>query len=59
MAVVLGGLGILLVHASRLLEHARPNGTWQRLWTALPAATAVVVVAAGVYITSQALQTTF
>ena len=59
MAIVLGGLGIVLVHASRLLERARPGARWQRTWTLLPAATAVVVVAAGVYMTTQAVQTVF
>ena len=59
MAVVLGGVGVLLVHAGRLLESAGPAQRWHRVWAWLPAATAVVVVGAGIWMTSSAIQTAF
>ncbi len=55
MAMVLAGVGFLLVHASRFLSRGRPGTAWQRLWEALPFVTALVVIGAGIYLTSQAL----
>jgi ABC-type nickel/cobalt efflux system permease component RcnA len=59
MAFVLGGVGVLLVHAGRLLESVGTTQRWQRLWAWLPAATAVVVVGAGIWMTTSAIQTAF
>ena len=59
MAFVLGGVGVLLVHAGRLLELAGPSQRWHRLWAWLPAATAVVVVCAGIWMTTSAIRTAF
>jgi len=55
MATVLGGIGILMVRASRFVQRAPQL---QRLWRftpAVPWVTAVVVLGAGIYLTSQAL----
>jgi ABC-type nickel/cobalt efflux system permease component RcnA len=58
MAVVLTGIGLLLVHARRLVERRPSTARLQRLQRfALPVqvATASVVVVLGVVLTSQAL----
>lgn len=55
MATVLGGIGILMVRASRFVQRAPQL---QRLWRftpAVPWVTAIVVLGAGIYLTSQAL----
>ncbi len=55
MAVVLSGIGILMVRASRLVERMpRLGGLW-RFNPAIPWLTAVVVLGAGIYLTTQAL----
>jgi nickel/cobalt exporter len=59
MAFVLGGVGVVLVHAGRLLESMGPSQRWHRAGAWLPAATAVVVVGAGIWMTTTALQTAF
>jgi hypothetical protein len=59
MAFVLGGVGVLLVHAGRLLESTGRSRRWHRLWAWLPAGTAVVVVGAGIWMTTSAIQTAF
>ncbi len=55
MAVVLGGVGILMVRASRLVEHMPRLGRLSRFNPAIPWLTAVVVLGAGIYLTTQAL----
>jgi ABC-type nickel/cobalt efflux system permease component RcnA len=55
MALVLGGVGIALVHASRLAGRLPGAGVLGRRWDLLQVATAVLVVALGVVLTSQAL----
>ncbi len=55
MAVVLGGIGILMVHATKLVERVPRLGPLWRLTPAVPWLTAVVVLGAGIYLTSQAL----
>ncbi len=60
MAIVLGGVGLALVYVGRLLGRI-PSfrlAAGQFGW-ALPAATAVVVLGAGVFLTSQALTQVF
>lgn len=59
MAVVLAGVGLLLVYATRFVERV-PTGTLgRRLWDVLPVATAIVVIGAGIYLTSQAVTQVF
>lgn len=55
MAVVLGGIGILMVHATKLVERVPRVGPLLRLTPAVPWLTAVLVLGAGIYLTSQAL----
>jgi ABC-type nickel/cobalt efflux system permease component RcnA len=57
MAVVLGGIGLALASAGRLLEHAPKLGGLGRLAPVVPWATAVVVLGAGLLLTGQALVT--
>jgi nickel/cobalt exporter len=57
MAVVLVGVGLLLVYARGLLERFPAGGRGRRLGRLLPTATAVVVLLAGLLITTQALMT--
>jgi ABC-type nickel/cobalt efflux system permease component RcnA len=59
MAIVLSGVGLLLVYASRLLERVPRGAFGRRLWDLMPVATAVVVIGAGVYLTSQAVTQVF
>lgn len=59
MAVVLGGAGLLLVHASRLIERMPSAAVGRRAWELLPVATAIVVIGAGIYLTSQAIRQVF
>jgi ABC-type nickel/cobalt efflux system permease component RcnA len=64
MAVVLAGIGLALVYARRAvervsLERVSLGGAWGRIWAGLPVATAVVVIVAGVYLTSQSFATVF
>jgi ABC-type nickel/cobalt efflux system permease component RcnA len=59
MAVVLGGVGLLLVYATRFAERV-PSGTvGRRAWELLPVGTAIVVIGAGIYLTSQAITQVF
>jgi ABC-type nickel/cobalt efflux system permease component RcnA len=59
MAVVLAGIGLALVYARRAVERFSIGGGWGRLWAGLPVATAVVVIVAGVYLTSQSFAIVF
>ncbi len=59
MAVVLGGVGLALVHAGRLVERVPVLSPASWLGRALPIATAVVVLAAGVLLTGQAVTQVF
>jgi len=52
LAATLTVLGIAVVHAGRITARIRPSS---RLGTALPAASAVVIVAAGVLLTARAI----
>jgi nickel/cobalt transporter (NicO) family protein len=56
LAATLTALGIAVVHAGRLTARLRPTS---RIVTALPAASAVVIVAAGVLLTARALPDVF
>ena len=51
MAAVLSGVGLLLVYASRLVEQFRLGG---RLFRAIPLTTALVVLVAGLVMTTRA-----
>ena len=55
MAVVLGGLGLALVHARRLVERRPSAARLRRLAVPLQVSTAALVVVLGVVLTSQAL----
>ena len=57
MAVVLVGVGMLLVYARGLLERFPAGGRGRRAGRLLPTATAFVVLLAGLLITTQALMT--
>jgi nickel/cobalt transporter (NicO) family protein len=57
MAVVLGGIGLALASAGRLLERAPHLGRLARLAPIVPWATAVLVLGAGILLTGQALVT--
>ena len=59
MAIVLAGIGLALVYASKLIERLPRNSSIGRAWELVPLGTAVVVVVAGLYLTSQALLVTF
>jgi nickel/cobalt transporter (NicO) family protein len=59
MAIVLAGIGLALVYATRWIERVPRGSSFQRAWDLLPLGTAVVVVIAGVYLTSQSLLVTF
>jgi ABC-type nickel/cobalt efflux system permease component RcnA len=59
MAVVLAGVGLLLVYATRFVERIPTGTAGRRLWDVLPVATAVVVIGAGLYLTSQAVTQVF
>jgi nickel/cobalt transporter (NicO) family protein len=56
LAATLTALGIAVVHAGRLTARLRPTS---RIVTALPAASAVAIVAAGVLLTARALPDVF
>ena len=55
MAVVLSGIGLLVVRAGRLLDHAPSLGRLVRFAPAVPWISATAVMAAGIFLTSQAL----
>jgi nickel/cobalt exporter len=55
MAVVLGGLGLALVHARRLVERRPSAARFSRLAVPLQVSTAMLVVVLGVVLTGQAL----
>jgi ABC-type nickel/cobalt efflux system permease component RcnA len=55
MAAVLAGLGLLLVYATRFVERLPTGRIGRRLWDVLPIGTAIVVIFAGIYLTSQAV----
>jgi ABC-type nickel/cobalt efflux system permease component RcnA len=55
MAVVLGGLGLALVHARRLVERRPSAARFRRLAIPLQVSTASLVVVLGVVLTGQAL----
>jgi nickel/cobalt exporter len=55
MAVVLGGLGLALVHARRLVERRPSAARLRRLAVPLQVSTAALVVVLGVVLTGQAL----
>lgn len=55
MAVVLSGIGILMVRASRLVQLVPQLGGLARFTPVLPWMTAVIVLVAGIYLTGQAL----
>jgi len=59
MAVVLAGIGLALVYAGRLVERVSIGGGLTRLWSGVPVATAVIVIVAGVYLTSQSFSLVF
>jgi ABC-type nickel/cobalt efflux system permease component RcnA len=59
MAVVLGGVGLALVYAGRLVERVPSSAHVARLGRALPTATAVVVLVAGLLLTGQAVTQVF
>ncbi len=59
MAIVLSGIGYLLVVAGDRFEHWGGADRFRRFAGLVPWATAAVVLASGVFITSQALRTTF
>ena len=52
-------MGLLLVYASRVVERVPRGGFVRRLMGVMPVATAVVVIGAGVYLTSQAVTQVF
>ena len=55
MAIVLGGIGLGLVYASRFMERSPRSSLFSRLVGWAPALTAVIILAVGVYVTSQAI----
>ncbi|MBI3750143.1 MAG: hypothetical protein HY263_00585 [Chloroflexi bacterium] len=55
MAVVLGGVGVALVHASRLAGRIPGAGVLGRRWAAIQVVVAALVVGLGIVLTSQAL----
>ncbi|MCI0584822.1 MAG: hypothetical protein L0227_18360, partial [Chloroflexi bacterium] len=55
MAVVLAGIGLLLVHARRLIERRPSAAGLRRLTAPIQLATAGLVVVLGVVLTGQAL----
>ncbi|HTC86475.1 MAG TPA: hypothetical protein VK656_07205, partial [Candidatus Acidoferrum sp.] len=55
MAIVLGGIGLGLVYASRLMERSPRSSIFNRVVAWAPAITAVVILVVGVYVTSQAI----
>ena len=59
MAIVLAGIGLALVYATRWIERVPRGSSFQRAWDLLPLGTALVVVVAGIYLTSQSLLVTF
>jgi ABC-type nickel/cobalt efflux system permease component RcnA len=59
MAVVLGGVGLLLVYATRFAERVPSGAIGRRAWELLPVGTAIVVIGAGIYLTSQAITQVF
>jgi ABC-type nickel/cobalt efflux system permease component RcnA len=59
MAVVLGGVGLAVVYARRLVERASFGPALPLIWERLPLATAVVVIVAGLFLTQQSLVTVF
>jgi nickel/cobalt exporter len=59
MAIVLAGIGLALVYAGKLIERLPRHSALGRAWELVPLGTAVVVVVAGLYLSSQALLVTF
>ncbi len=59
MAIVLGGVGLLLVYATRFVERVPTGKMGRRVWDLLPVGTAIVVIGAGIYLTSQAVTQVF
>jgi hypothetical protein len=57
MAIVLVGVGMALVYARGFIERFPSGGRGRRVGRILPTATAFVVLAAGLLITTQALMT--
>jgi ABC-type nickel/cobalt efflux system permease component RcnA len=55
MAIVLGGLGLGLVYASRLMEGGPSSSLFARIVGWAPALTAVIILVVGIYVTSQAI----
>lgn len=55
MAVVLAGIGLLIVHARRLIERRPSIAGLRRITAPLQLVTASVVVVLGIVLTSQAL----
>ena len=55
MAIVLGGVGFALVHASRLLSRLPRAAALDRGWDVLQVATAAVVLVLGFVLTGQAM----
>ena len=55
MALVMGGVGLALVFARDRVERVPNRPTLARIAAIAPAATAVVVLALGLYLTSQAI----
>jgi hypothetical protein len=55
MAVVLAGIGLLIVHARRLIERRPSVGRLRRIAAPIQLATASLVVVLGIVLTSQAL----
>ena len=55
MAVVLAGIGLLLVHARRLVERRPSVASFRRLVVPVQLATASLVVVLGLVLTGQAL----
>jgi nickel/cobalt transporter (NicO) family protein len=59
MAMVLAGIGLALVYASRFIERLPRSSSLGRAWDMVPLVAALVVVIAGLYLTSQSLSVSF
>ena len=55
MAIVLGGIGLGLVYASRFMERSPRSSVFSRVVGWAPAVTAVIILVVGIYVTSQAI----
>ena len=55
MAIVLGGIGLGLVYASRFMEGSPRSSLLGRIVAWAPAFTAVIILVVGIYVTSQAI----